>query len=143
MTTQRSIAPSEALRRLFALLALSLPLYAACTENPVVCAGVGIQGIRLNVVDSISNTDLNPIARATVRTIVGRIDSTYGTVSEAVAITFDVPASYSVSVSAPGYVAQSREITVPRIGNGCIQITTQQATFKLVRAIPFMSTVGR
>ena len=67
----------------------------------------------------------------------------HGTVNEAVAITFDVPASYSVSVSAPGYVAQSREITVPRIGNGCIQITTQQATFKLVRAIPFMSTVGR
>ncbi len=95
------------------------------------------------MVDSISNTDLNPVARATVRTLVGRIDSTFGTVNEAVAITFDVPASYNVSVSAPGYVAQSREITVTRTGNGCTQITTQQGTFQLLRAIPFMSTVER
>ncbi len=135
MTTQNGFIKQVIARRMFAGIALLLPLCIACGENDITCAGVGENGMVLRVLDSVTNADLSETARATVRTVSGRIDSTFGSLREAVAIAGFRPGSYDVSVSAPSYMSQSRLVTVTQTGSGCSQrLVTQQVTFRLLRS---------
>ena len=135
MTIQNGLIKQLTARRMFAGLALLLPVCAACGENDVTCPGLRDAGIELSVFDSATNADLNQVARATVRTVEARIDSSQGSIYEAVFIASSKPGLYDVSVVAPGYVRQSRLVTVTETGSGCNRrLVTQRVTFRLLRS---------
>ena len=121
--------------RLLALLGclVGTVVCSACESDDVTCAGTGVLGIRLHVVDAVSRTVLDRQSTVTIRRLRAPFDSTIGSPPDVDRFTADIPSVWSVTVVVPGYQTQHREVTVPASRVRCQEVDTQDVTFEMAR----------
>ena len=116
-------------------LGLTIALIAACTSPVDDCAGVGVDGIRLTVVDSLTGLDLSPVATVTVTQLSPPFASATGSLSSPPSpldVAADRPGSYSVSVAAEGYQTWTATVQVLTDTGRCAQTVTTNVTARLL-----------
>lgn len=106
---------------------------SSCKADEIVCAGVTTPGIRLQVRDAVTSADLSAMAVVSVRRTIGVADSLVGSPSFAVKLADDVPNTYQIRVSAPGYVTATRNVVVPPSPERCGSVVTQDVRIDLTR----------
>lgn len=104
-----------------------------CKAEEIVCAGVSTPGIQLQVRDAVTSADLAAVSTVVVRRTVGSSDSLVGKPVDAVKIAADVPNTYVLRVSAPGYATVMRSVVVPRSPDRCGSVVTQNVQIDLLR----------
>jgi hypothetical protein len=108
----------------------------SCSTAPDDCAGVGVDGIRLTVVDSATGSDLTNAATATVRQLSPPYESRTGSLvnpPSPLGLAADHPGSYHVTVAADGYLNWTSMVEVRTDGERCAQTVTTTVTARLVR----------
>ena len=108
----------------------------ACRGPTDDCAGVGVDGIQLAVIDSLTGSNLSSAATVTVTQLSPPYESRTGLLGSSpspLGVAADRPGSYAVSVAATGYVTWTSTIEVRPDGGRCSQTITTNVTARLVR----------
>lgn len=116
---------------MFALAVVTASV-AGCADNSTgTCAAPPSLGIRLTVRDARTGNTLDPVAVVEVVRLATPRDSLVGTTVDAVRITAGQPGTYRVTVDAPGFVRDTREVVVPAESGFCKDLITQNVTVTL------------